>query len=279
MEEAQGNDPPVPYEPAARPLLDFLKQKQQLEAVRVPAVKGLSRLILDGQPPAELREEIIAAFVDELISGDPSHKVLPAVIAQQLGQMGIMNDASRTPVVADALTRALANKKRDLRVRAECAAALGRMPIDNSINAEMIAYEIANLAEDMAEKFQTDAGIAMEHGLPKNYVVWKKPFFLVYVAFRGDTRANIQREHGLMNKNSLNAATRRSISDAYERVLPLVQAVLTDNDFKEQDLTKMRQWLQANVPQNRKVHNAFQDIDSGEKSAAVTSTAGDADQN
>ncbi len=261
--EANNGNPAVPYLPAAQPLLDLLKQDQQLEGVRVPAVRGLARVIRDGQPTEQMRNDIIAAFVNELQNGDPQHDVLPAVIAEELGKLGIVNGSDRTPVVVHALTHALADKRRGFRTRSEAAAALGRLPLDNSINVSLIAYEIAALAQEMSQAFQEDAAEAKMNNVAPNYAAWKRNFMNLYFAFEGDTHENVLRGHGL-NRKDLNAAIKRSINGAYNQVLPLVAAILKEKPIEEQHLNNIQQWLQANAPQSRKVHDSFKEIISGD---------------
>lgn len=280
---AENNKPAVPFLAVAEPLLDFLGQENQLDVVRVPAVRGLARVVRDGQPPEKLRDDIIAAFVKELQNGDPKNNALPATIAEELGKLGIINGSDRKPVVVNALTHALADKNRGFRTRCEAATALGRLSLDNTINVRLIAFEIAALAQEMASAFQKEAAEAEKNEQKPNYVAWKKPFFNLYTAFKGDKRENIERGHGLSNKDGLNGAIKQTVNGAYGQVLPLILSILVEKPIDPTDQDAISQWLEANTPPSRKVHDSFQEIISDDQSRAPgtlsSATASNTDAN
>ena len=265
---AEGNKPAVPLLAVTEPLLDFLGQQNQLGVVRVPAVRGLARVIRDGQPPEKIRDDIITAFVNELQNGDPQNDALATTIAEELGRLGIVNGSDRTPIVVNALTKTLADKKRGYRSRSEAAAALGRLSLDNTINVRLIAFEIAALAQEMATAFEKEAVEAQKNELNPNYVAWKKPFFNLYTAFKGDKRVNIERGHGLSNKDGLNGATKQTVNAAYGQVLPLILSILVEKPIEPKDQDAILQWLEANKPPSRKVHDSFKEIISDDQSQA-----------
>ncbi|TWU11476.1 hypothetical protein CA54_02830 [Symmachiella macrocystis] len=279
----ENNKPAVPLLAVTEPLLDFLGQENQLGVVRVPAVRGLARVIRDGQPPEKLRDDIITAFVNELQNGDPKNDELATTIAEELGRLGIINGSDRTPVVVNALTKALADKKRGYRSRSEAAAALGRLSLDNTINVRLIAFEIAALAQEMADAFQKEAANAVKNEQKPDYVAWKKSFYNLYLAFKGDTRANIERGHGLSNKDGLNGAIKQTVNSAYGQVLPLILSILVEKPIDSKDQDAILQWIQANTPQSRKVHDSFQEIISDDQSRAPgtisSATASNTDAN
>lgn len=241
----------VPYIPAAAPLLDLLKQQDQLDAVRIPAVDGLTRIIANAQTTAELDAAIIAVFLNELETGDPKHEFLASKIAHSLGMLGIVDDKTRRPVVVQVLTQTLADKRRPYRVRCECAQALGRLPLNNTINAKLISYKIVELAAQMTAAMQKQKSLTP--------VAWKTCFWKLYFAFNGDTKENIAKQHGLTRK-SFGSAAKKSVQDAYAQVLPIVIAVIDEKKTTPENLKTMQEWLKESAPENKKVHENFKEI-------------------
>lgn len=252
--------PAVPYAPAAAPLLALLKQPQQLEAVRRPAVIGLSRIYANAQIPLDLKNEIVATFLDELENGKPTNDILPSKIAEELGLLGVMNDNTQRPRGVQVLTQVLADQRRPYRVRCECAQALGRLPLDNTINVQLIAHKIVELASQMVEEMQQGQKKA---GM--NQAFWKSCFWELYVAFKGDTKDNINiKQHGLSNKRIFSPALKNSIRTAYEQVRPVVIAVLRDMPIEQGQLPAMQKWLQESAPANKRIHDSFKEIISSQ---------------
>ncbi len=198
-----GSRKAIPYLAAARPMLDLVKDQQQAGPVCVPAVRGLSRIIRDANPPDELTNEIVEAFVKELETSNPAFELYPSVLAQELGNIRIMNDKTGKPVVANVLTQVLADEKRPLRVRSEAAKALGRLPLDNSINVDLICYEIVKLEQDLVRAFEESAANAQQNGKKPNYKAWALNFWGPYVAFQGDSPQSIAREMACQTNRSV----------------------------------------------------------------------------
>ncbi len=256
-------EPRTPYLPAARPLLDLFKQKHQAPGVRIAAARGLRRMVEQGQAPDELAEEIIDAFVDELQTGNKQQKHLRTALVSHLGHFRRLNDSQGKPAVPFALTQVLADEDESLRTRSEAAAALGRLPLDNAFNIELICYEIVKLGHEVAEAFQQDSMQAVNAGQQPNHVRWSWTFAGLYIAFKGDSKSSVSHGDGLSRK-TFKPAFNNTVRDAYNQILPLVQKNLRTEKIDPAQLNQIKQWLQTNLPANKKVNDAFPEIKTGD---------------
>lgn len=231
------------YTPAAIPLLQVVTDPEQPVEVKIPAVVGLYRILLLGTPDVQLRSRIAEAFVAELKTSN-THWAYQARLAHALTGIDKIYDLQQKPFVIQALAMVISDPQRDWRARAEAARSLGRVPMDGSINVKLLAHEIAKLGSDMAK--------AHEQSPQEHY--WKMAFWNLYMAFQAydefDKDAERKRKGGLLN----NPVTRQAaVREAYDKVLPLVRAVLKDQPIPPETQQDIAKWLEQNKPTDYKL--------------------------
>lgn len=231
------------YTPAAIPLLQVVTDPEQPVEVKIPAVVGLYRILLLGKPDVQLRARIAEAFVSELKKSD-THWAYQARLAHALTGIDRIYDLQQKPFVIQALAMVISDPQRDWRARAEAARSLGRVPMDGSINVKLLAHEIAKLGNDMAKAYEQN---------PKEHY-WKMAFWNLYMAFQAydefDKDAERKRKGGLLN----NPVTRQAaVREAYEKVVPLVRAVLLDQPIPPETQQDIAKWLEQNKPTDYKL--------------------------
>lgn len=235
-EDLKTQRPPVPYKAVAPPLLKLLSDKKQLEAVRMWAVKGLVRVASIKEIKGEIKLPIVSALVDELNRSSAAHPWYQMRLAEGVGQLNALYDRNKQPVVSMALESVLMDEKRPRLARCEAAQALGRVPLDKQINVTKIAVEIVRLAQQMTVDYQKQPKLAE----------WNICFLKLYLAFRPLNESEKSQGFGLLTqvqKGSL-SAHKKSVQEAYEQVLPLVQNIIKNSEAGiPAALAKITEWL------------------------------------
>ncbi len=255
--EADGDGNRKPAEPCLKglePLLELVRDRKQLTAPRIWGVIGLVRLGELPELKAAPRDEIVKTLVKELHDGADEHEWYQWRLAEGLGRLNVVYDLSKSPIVPDELARVLANPKRPWLVRSEAALSLGRLPYTAAdIDAGLIAYEIALLAQQMAEA----------HDRQPELDIWKLYFMKVYGAFKP---LDDDQKRGLLTQTEKGplAGQRRSVQEAFDVVLPVVKKVVVDPEGMETALANLRKWLDSNTPKNFKIHPDLESIISEE---------------
>lgn len=248
--DADSDAPAIPYVQAYKPLINLLDDDKQLDAVRVWAVLGLVRICLAPEinVPANVRNEIVTKLVEHMRSSKDAHFWLQMRLAEGLGQINILRDQNKRPIVAQALAEVLVDVKRPWIVRAEAAQSLGRVPLDGSINVSLLAIEVARLTQQMEIARQKQP----------TRPDWNLCFLKIYLAFQPANEDEKQRLCGLLTqvdrKASLSGSHKKTVTEAYEQVLPIVQDALKNgNAANPQATASLTEWLKNNEPKDLRI--------------------------
>lgn len=235
-----------PHVPAFDPLLKLLRDQSQLEALRLVAVKGLSRIAAVKELKGEIKQPIIQELVDQMNNSGKSHFYYQMRLAEALGQLNAIYDRNKRPIVVQALAVVLADPQRPWIVRCEAAMALGRLPLDGSIDIGAIAIKIAELAEQMGADYLKNP----------NEGNWKSCFFRLYLTFKPLTPGQ-----GLLAQVQNKAAVKKTVQEAYDRILPLIQSVLKGASAGiAPALGNLTTWLKANKQKDFRISNDMPSI-------------------
>lgn len=212
----------VAYAPVSAPLLEILRDPDQHEAVKIRAVTGLKRILEIGRPKRELTNEIALEFIAQL-EQEASMYWYPMRLVDALGSVDepLITKRANVPVQQPFHVQALAMVMRDPNhhwiVRSEAAKSLGRVSLHSSVNAALLAHEIVVYCSQMSAAFNKEP----------NHFYWHQCFVDVYLAFKprdSDEKARIERVKPATLITKLPG--QKSISDAYQQILPAVIHVL-----------------------------------------------------
>ncbi|MEX1229423.1 MAG: hypothetical protein WEB58_04230 [Planctomycetaceae bacterium] len=226
------------YTPAIEILLKVFDDKTQLEAIKVSAVQGMERICMVGDPSRDQRLRVAEILVEEL--ADPMANAWYQMrLAQALGNVGIIHDRQPRPFVVQSLATVLVDQKRDWQVRAQAAKALGRAPLDGSINVGLISYAIVDLAQQGAAAY--NQSMANEAAAEASVPYWKDFFVTLYLAFQPIDAAERQAGRGLILRNR---------TGAYEQLLPVVRHVIHQDKqpIEKELLDALADWIAKNPP-------------------------------
>ncbi|MFN0199145.1 MAG: hypothetical protein ACKVT0_20540 [Planctomycetaceae bacterium] len=236
----------VAFTPALEVLLKVFDDKTQLEAIKIPAVHGLQRICQIGTPNRDQRLRVAEVFVSEL-NNIASNAWYQMRLAEGLGWVGIIHDRQPRPFVVQTLATVLVDEKRDWQVRAQAARALGRAPLDGSINVSLISYAIVDLA--------AQGTTACNQAPPGRTPYWIDFYLTLYLSFQPETGAERKAGHGLILRN------KPASNPAYEQILTLVNHILdeeiADKDgkrsFSQEQVDAIVAWLENNPPNDPSV--------------------------
>jgi hypothetical protein len=246
--EADADGPRKPAEPCVRafaPLMELVKDKQQLTAVRIWGVNGLVRIAMVTDK-AQQRFDIVETLVKLLEESASEHEWYQWRLVEGLGRLGLIQNQAKSPVVPVELARVLADEKRPWLVRAEAAQSLGRLPYSSADNIDlgMIAHLTAELTRQMTDAYNKEK--------PKR-ALWKLCFIKVYGAFKP---VDDDQKRGLMTqveKGGLQTH-KGAVQEAFKWVLPIVRAVVTGSEGIETSLADLKKWLEANPFKSFRLH-------------------------
>ena len=142
--------------------------------MRTWGVKGLVRLATLPDVNSQLRMQIVDTLVSQLNSSGKEHKWYQWRLAEGLGKINVVQNQDKRPFVPQGLARVLTDTERPWLVRGEAAQSLGRLPYDSNIDVGLLAYEIAQLAQQMTDAFNKQPKLS----------IWKLCFMKVYGAFK-----------------------------------------------------------------------------------------------
>ncbi len=209
-EAAISGDPPaVAYAPAAVPLLAVINDKTQLDAIKVQAVNGLTRICTTSDPAdvSKYKVDVAKAFAADLARAD-SHWWYQMRLAEGLGKIGVSIDPqNRQAFVRERLQQTMADKNREWLVQCEAAKSLGRIPTDPAMPYKDIAVGIVSLCARMTADFNKN---------PKRFG-WELSYTNLYLAFKPIDAAERNKKAGLLQKS-----TQPIVRQAYDSVLPVV---------------------------------------------------------
>ncbi|MBC7818519.1 MAG: hypothetical protein IAG10_16655, partial [Planctomycetaceae bacterium] len=174
---------PAPYVPAYTVLLKVIKDEKQHEVLKITALTGLLRICRLGLASADpandkKRAEIAMALVPELAKKN-THWWYQFRLAECLGAAGVTFDPANknNPIVLQTLAEVVADKGRHLQARCEAARAIGRLPLDSTLNMTPVLFEIVKLGNDMVQAYNAN---------PKKDS-WANYFITLYLAFKAET--------------------------------------------------------------------------------------------
>lgn len=250
---------PTPYDPAYAVLLKVIKDDKQHEILKVDALIGLLRicklgLVLPDANNDRKRAEIAIALVPELARKN-THWWYQARLAECLGAAGVTYDPGNksNPLILQTLAEVVADEQRDLQARIEAAKAIGRLPLDNSLNIAPVVHHIVNLGYQIVQ-----ANNANPKKQPwGNYFFTLQPQlgFGLYYAFRSES--GTARVPGGKRKPGLLEAlpATKEVRDAYEQIV-LMTLHFIDNPGKqmgEAQVKSIQEWLKLRVPANNRI--------------------------
>ncbi|MGE5191782.1 MAG: HEAT repeat domain-containing protein [Deltaproteobacteria bacterium] len=245
--EADGDGNRKAAEPCIRalePLLELVKDKQQLTAARIWGVIGLVRLGELPELKLPLRNTIVKALVEQLHNSADEHEWYQWRVAEGLGKLNVVYDAEKRAIVPQELAQVLADADRPWLVRAEAALSLGRLQYTSAdIDAGLIAYETALLALQTAEAY----------GKEPERDIWKLYFMKVYGAFKP---LDADQKRGLLTQAEKGplASYKRTVQEAFDVVLPVVRNVVVNSEGMDTSLASLRKWIDSNTPKTFKIH-------------------------
>jgi len=226
------------YTPACELLVKVLSDPDQPEAIKIAAARSIIRLLRYGPAGVELRHKVATTLVSEF-NRPGTHFWYQMRLAEALSTIDISLDLqTRKPIMVTALQSAVRDNKRDVRVRAEAARSLGRIPLDPQVDLSALMRDIMELAQQMA---------AAQQQTPEQ-PIWKQAFFDLYLAFHhldaADKNADKKIDGGLLNNPSTSAMAKQT----YPMIVPMVNDVLNDRQIKAPDVQKVQEWLTQNAP-------------------------------
>jgi hypothetical protein len=222
-----------PFAPACEPLVQVILATDQPEGVKVVAVNGLGRILRLGNPNVTIRTKVAQALVSELKNKD-SHSWYQMRLATALATVDVDLDQGK-PFVVDVLKDVLADDARTWTVRAEAARSLGRVPIPSAANPPAVVRAVAEFTLKLAKAAQQAPQTKGDESK------WKGEFFKVYLAFQpldaNDLTADRKSKAGLLNNLAAGA------KPAYDRIVPLVAAILNAQRLTVQQVQALEDWL------------------------------------
>lgn len=265
--------PAVPYAPAAEPLVKVLGDSQAGLDIKVAAVRGLERIMEDGDPSRQLRDKISKALVEQVNNIENYTKGPPRdwyhrSLVQALGAVEFPRSMTQQPLVVDALWKTMHDESLSWSIRTRAVRSLGQLDLDASFNIPLLMHEVVLLAGKMTAEY--NANPKQSH--------WRGSFSDLYFAFRAHEERQQQKGWGFLI-NPPNAA-RDVIEGAYQIVLPLVNGVLkneTPEPIPNNSLAKLlgeaSKWMKANAPSDRKIHQQAQPLAENKPPAAADQPA------
>jgi hypothetical protein len=243
-----------PYVQASPLLIKIARDNKQVDAVRIWGVLGCRRLLRFEQTPAEVRSAIVKALTDTLAEQNKASKEekreagrswLNYRLVEALGWSRTIS-VERRPVVPEVLAQVIIDTEHPWRPRYFAAQSIGRLPLDGSINLQMISTEIARLAQQVAREYEKD---------PRD-PTWKIAAWRIYFAFRPEEDLDKTLQAGLKtqvdSKAALGAA-KKPVSDAYNTILPIINGILKSEKLPKPAVDKLDKWLIDNTPKDYKV--------------------------
>ena len=234
----------IAYTPAAEVLLPVLTDPKQLTAIKIPTVKGLARIAEIGQPSLDLRLRIAQSIVAEL-QLDNNELWYRERLVESLGSVGILVDRTPRPFVIQTLASIVVDPKEHWLVRTAAAKAIGRLPLNASINLRLVGYSLVKLGHEMSDAYNKSP----------NEWYWNDCFFRLYLAFHHANKAEEDANLGLLRRTR-NLTGNDTIQNAFNQVLPLIQHVVGSQartPIAKQNVDAVAQLLTDNAPQDFKI--------------------------
>ncbi len=235
--DRQRNIPPEVYTDPLDTVLAVFTDDSQIDPIKLRAALGLRQILLYGAPSIAKRIEIASAINKEL-DRSGLHHWYQMRLTETLGDVGVLGERGE-PFVVQRLATLIADTTRHWQVRSEASLSMGRLPLDSSINVNLIAYQIAKLSLQMA----------MSYNKNRRPFFWQDCFVKVYMSFDGKIDGQ---EFGLLDQ----AGGNRVVQGAYGQIRPLVNHLVVaprGTPFPNDILTDLDGWIKSNEPDSYSV--------------------------
>jgi hypothetical protein len=246
--------PPEFYTPAFDALMEVLEKEGQSEAVKIIALSGLKNACLYGVPPLQVNENVKLAkrLISEL-EKPGAHEWYQERLCDTLAVIDQVHDLNGQPFIVQALSKVLFDTGRPLCARGAAARALGRTPLDPSIDLNVIAYGIADLSRQMVE--------ARNDG--KKHVS-RMCIADIFLAFEPQDTGEKLRGAGLVNRveDPTFSKYRNTVKQVWAVIRPVVIEEFKHRSepdilFPPEMLTPIVEWLKTNTPPNLRISPAM----------------------
>jgi hypothetical protein len=235
------------YTPAFDALMEVLEKENQSEAVKIIAVNGLQNACLYGNPALQVNENVrLATRLIAELEKPGANEWYQERLCDALGSVDQPHDFTGKPFIAQALGKVLFDSGRPLCVRAAAARALGRAPLDPSVDLKVIAYGIADLSRQMVE--------ARNAGSPRMHVRrWCIAY--IFLAFQPRNSAEKARRAGLLDRveEPNFVKYKQPVVQVWGIIRPIIVEELRHRsesrvEFPAEMLTPIAKWLKENAP-------------------------------
>ena len=232
----EGEPIPIAFAPAAKPLCAVLVDPEQPVDVKIVATQSLTRILRRGNPDVNQKREIANAVIEEL-KRPKAYWWYQMRLAETLGYIDAPTlDLDRQPFIYLALDGILKDPNRPLRARTAAAWALGRHPLDSSVNPKELSQDLVVLGLDLAEWYNQNLQQPQA----------KRLGFMLYLSFQAkdaqDKMADRNRKAGLLNSSTAAAAAK----EAYAQILPVVQDIWSGQPISPEKIQSLEKWLKSN---------------------------------
>ena len=240
----------VGYTPVLDHLQKVLDEPGQLEPIKVVAVNGMTRINLTGSTPPSPNQRIrMAHSLIRELNNPQAHEWYQWRLVECLGSIDQVTDLNGQPFIVNTIQKTLNDRSRPWTVRSAAAKALGRAQLTPDMKVNVFVFEIVNLAKEAAEAVNAE-------NAPKS-PYWSHCFWDIYCAFKPEDSAEVARGVGLTKKIERQGMKvfDKTVTEGYKQILPLMNhAISSDivNNFPDELMTPVRDWLQTNTPPNYK---------------------------
>ncbi|HEV7999161.1 MAG TPA: hypothetical protein VGP63_04725 [Planctomycetaceae bacterium] len=252
LEEANPSSKTEPefYTPAFDALMEVLEKEGQSEAVKITAITGLQNACLFGNPPLQVNDNVRLAkrLISEL-EKPGTHEWYQERLCDALSAVDQVHDLTGQPFIVQALSKVLFDTSRPFCARAAAARALGRTPLDPSIDLNVIAYGIADLSRQMVE--------ARNEG-KKHVRRWCVAY--IFLAFQPRNTSEKARHAGLLDRveDPTFSKYRKTVTQVWAAIRPMIVEELKhrfepDIEFPADVLAPISQWLKENTPTDLRI--------------------------
>ena len=233
------------FTPAFDALMEILDKEGQSEAVKIIALNGLRSACLYGNPPLAVSENVRLArkLISEL-EKPGAHEWYQERLCDTLATIDQLRDLNGQPFIVQALSKVLFDAGRPLCARAAAARALGRTPLDPSIDLNVIVYGIADLSRQLVE-FRNNG--------QRHVSRWCIAY--IFLAFEPKDTAEKVRHAGLIERVEEPSFSkyRPVVKQVWGVIRPMIVEELKhrsepDMEFPEGVLTPIVEWLKTNTP-------------------------------
>jgi hypothetical protein len=261
-------NPDVHFTKGTAPLLALMKKdKTTIPAgVRTWGISGLVKLARLPELRASERSAILETLVEQLGTSQDEPLWNQYRLVEGLGQLKLASFGARNPVVAQAVSRVLVDEERDFLVRSEAAFALGQLNYESGVDLGLIAWEIGQLASQMAKA-------AAEAPDDRR---WKLCFVKLYGAFKPLESGGQGLLTQIASRSNL-ASHKNAVTAIYDRTLPVISAGVKVTAKGAEKLSQQGEdlagWLGQNPPKQDRIHSAEEPLRAKQPNAGVEAPA------